>query len=69
MPLIGILPQEVRTLMQGATGERWRELCAKATVEQDPDKLLELTQEITRLLDEKQERLLKTRKGEGQSAG
>jgi hypothetical protein len=55
--------------MQGATGERWRELCAKATVEQDPDKLLELTQEITRLLDEKQERLLKTRKGEGQSAG
>ena len=55
--------------MQGATGERWRELRARAAVEQDPDKLLELTQEISRLLDEKQERLLKTRKGEGQSAG
>jgi len=56
-------------LLQGETAERWRELCARATVEQDPDKLLELTQEITRLLDEKQERLRKTRKGEAQSAG
>jgi len=55
--------------MQGATAERWRELCAKATGEQDPDKLLELTQEITRLLDEKHERLSQQRKGEGQSAG
>ena len=55
--------------MQGATAERWRELCAKAAVEQDPEKLLELTREISRLLDEKQERLLKKRKGEGQSAG
>lgn len=55
--------------MQGAVGERWRELCAKAAVEQDPEKLLELTREISRLLDEKQERLLQQRKGEGQSAG
>ena len=55
--------------MQGATGERWRELCAQAVVEQDPDKLLELTQQITRLLDEKEERLLKQRKGDAQSAG
>jgi hypothetical protein len=67
--LIGILPKEVLTLMQGAVGERWRELCAKAAVEQDPEKLLELTREISRLLDEKQERLLQQRKGEGQSAG
>jgi hypothetical protein len=43
--------------MKGATGERWRELCAKAAVEQDPQKLLELTAEITRLLDEKEQRL------------
>jgi hypothetical protein len=55
--------------MQGTAGERWRELCARAAVEQDPDKLLELTREISRLLDEKQERLQKTRKGDGQSAG
>ena len=55
--------------MQGATGERWRELCAKAAVEQDPDELLELTRQISRLLEEKQERLLQQRKGDGQSAG
>lgn len=32
------------------TEERWRELCAKAAVEYDPQKLLELVTEITRLL-------------------
>ncbi len=37
--------------------ERWKALCAQAAVEQDPDKLLELTQEITRLLTEKRSRL------------
>jgi hypothetical protein len=29
----------------------WQELCAKAAVEQDSDKLLELVTEINRLLD------------------
>lgn len=47
--------------MKGETGERWRKLCEEAAVEQDPDRLLELTEEITRLLDEKEERLKKTR--------
>lgn len=28
--------------MQEPSDERWRELCAKATVEQDPEKLLYL---------------------------
>jgi hypothetical protein len=32
--------------------ERWKELCALASVEQDPQRLLELVQEINRLLDE-----------------
>jgi hypothetical protein len=32
-------------------GERWRELCEQATKE-DPARLLELTAEITKLLDE-----------------
>lgn len=36
--------------------ERWRELCAQAAVEQDPQKLMELVKEISRLLDEKQSR-------------
>jgi hypothetical protein len=33
------------------------ELCQQASVEQDPEKLMELIQEINRLLDEKEERL------------
>ena len=37
--------------------ERWIELCALASEELDPAKLLALTQEINRLLEEKQRRL------------
>ena len=33
---------------------RWRELCALAAVEQDPEKLMALVIEITRLFDEEQ---------------
>ena len=33
--------------------ERWMQLCELATQEEDPRKLIELTNEITRLLDEK----------------
>jgi hypothetical protein len=36
---------------QGANAERWITLCARAAVEQDPKKLLELVIEINRLLD------------------
>jgi len=43
--------------MHGETRERWQNLCAKAADEQDPQKLLELVKEITRLLDEKEQRL------------
>jgi len=41
----------------GNTKERWRELCEQASVEQDPDKLLELVREINQLLEEKRTRL------------
>ncbi len=37
--------------------ERWKELCKQASVEQDPQKLIELTREINRLLALKQDRL------------
>ena len=37
--------------------ERWQELCEQAAIEQDPDKLLELTAEIDKLLAEKFNRL------------
>ena len=38
----------------GNNEERWRELCARAAVEQDPQKLMELVEEITRLLAKRQ---------------
>jgi hypothetical protein len=44
-------------LMQGETKERWLELCAQAADEKDSVKLLALVQEISRLLQEKEERL------------
>jgi hypothetical protein len=37
--------------------ERWKELCEQAAVEQDPQRLLELTREINDLLLGKQRRL------------
>jgi len=40
-----------------ANKERWRELCEQAAVEQDPEKLLELTRQINDLLLGKQRRL------------
>jgi hypothetical protein len=43
--------------MQSKTGELWRTLCEQAVVEEDPEKLLELMQEINRLLEEKEVRL------------
>jgi hypothetical protein len=43
--------------MQGDTAERWRKLCEQAAIEQDPQKLLELSEEINRLLEAKEQRL------------
>jgi len=43
--------------MEGKNLERWQELCARAAVEQDSDKLLELVSEINKLLEEKEQRL------------
>jgi len=44
--------------------ERWDELCKKASVEQDPAKLLDLIDEINRLMEEKQQRLDASKQGE-----
>jgi hypothetical protein len=44
--------------MQGDTAERWRKLCEQAAIEQDPKKLLELAEEINRLLEAKEQRLI-----------
>lgn len=42
--------------------ELWRTLTEQAATEQDPDKLLDLIREINRLLEEKENRLLKQRR-------
>jgi len=39
--------------MRDASSERWKALCKAASIEQDPEKFLELIQEINRLLEEK----------------
>jgi hypothetical protein len=38
--------------MRPKTEQRWKELCAQASVELDHDKLLKLVAEINRLLNE-----------------
>ena len=43
--------------MQGETRERWRTLCEQAIHEKDPYKLLQIIEEINRLLEEKEKRL------------
>ena len=41
--------------------ERWFHLCRQAAIEQDPDKLLALVQEINDILEYKERRLLRQR--------
>jgi hypothetical protein len=45
--------------MQSETKERWTKLAARAAVEQDPVRMLELITEINKLLLQKEERLVK----------
>lgn len=44
-------------LMQGKSKERWMELCEQAADEQDSGRLHKLFQEISRLLEEKKNRV------------
>jgi hypothetical protein len=52
--------EEIRAYVLDNTA-RWMELCALAAEEQDSAKLLALTQEIVRLLDEKADRIKRAR--------
>jgi hypothetical protein len=49
--------------------EKWMELCALASKEQDSAKLLALTQEIARLLEEKEQRVKGQLPATGESSG
>ena len=48
--------------MQGKTRERWQELCEQAANEKDPTKMLEIVEEINRLLAVKYDRLNQRRR-------
>jgi hypothetical protein len=41
--------------MNGENKEHWMRLCELASKEQDPDRLMELVREITRLLEEREQ--------------
>lgn len=45
--------------LKGEQKEYWMHLCEQAANEQDPQKLMELVREITRLLEAKEQRLKK----------
>jgi hypothetical protein len=45
--------------MEDEKNERWKELCALAALERDPERLHKLVEEIDHLLQEKQDRLKK----------
>ena len=60
------IPRKGYSGMQGEAGERWRELCQQAVVEQDSQKLLELIREINQLLEAKDRRLQRQQRA-GQS--
>jgi len=49
--------------------EKWMELCALASKEKDSAKLLALTQEIARLLEEKERRLKSQLPATGEPSG
>jgi hypothetical protein len=51
--------------MQDEKKERWMELCAQAAVEQDPEKLHALVEEIDRLLQQKEDALRQARRSAG----
>jgi hypothetical protein len=46
----------------GNNKEEWLRLCEQAAVEKDPEKLLVLCQEISRLLEEKEKMLKEARR-------
>jgi len=51
--------------MDGQRKEEWTQLCEQAAVEKNPERLMELVQEINRLLQEKEDRLKTFRRQNG----
>jgi len=53
--------------MSSEQKQEWMRLCELASKEQDPEKLMELVREITRLLEQR-EAALKAKKGTSESS-
>ena len=49
--------------MNGENKEQWMRLCELASKEQDPDRLMDLVREITRLLEEREQAVKGKRSG------
>jgi len=62
--LIATIREKLRKTAESQDDERWRQLCGHAAAEQDPDKLMQLLQEIDRLLGERNERRKKRLSGD-----
>jgi hypothetical protein len=54
--------------MQGKAKEEWMRLCEQAAVEKDSEKLMKLVAEMSRMLDEKEQRLKRTSPDSGSSS-
>ena len=51
-----------------AQKERWQQLCERVVVEQDPEKFMQLVEELNTLLEEKERRLDNERQPESASS-
>lgn len=57
--------QQGEPSVKGENKEHWKELCAQAAVEQNPERLMVLIKQITGMLEEKERRLLRERSAKG----
>jgi hypothetical protein len=61
--LKGVLFDGGATIMSAENKEHWMRLCELASKEQDPNRLMELVREITRLLEIREQALKSGRSG------
>ena len=54
--LVSTIHENLKPAYRDAADERWMQLCSQAAVERDPQKLMNLLQEINRILNEREER-------------
>lgn len=54
--LVSTIHENLKPTYRDAEDEQWMQLCSQAAVERDPEKLMNLLQEIDRILNEKEER-------------